>query len=321
MVNLAAAGSITIGAVSGAVSGGTGVSGSSTLTGSYTEGANTAAGISITSIDYTTAPQVNQNITTLIGGQWTLTAGTGLVLTSVPFLPGALNPSAVILRNAKSVGTIYTENVIVDNSLSGGDFYIFPRFIDGYSGSDLKVIFSSDGVHLKKFPLSYGVLDAGDDYFYPMPGASTTIAGGSTITTILTESVSTSASNTPDYTSQLIVKKDGVTLFTTNARAILPGNNINDMVRHGGAGSDSINFVVKGFTTTPILDTSATIISGSGAGASLNPLDAAAGFLGLLGAAFGLSQSAIVPWWLWLIVGAPCLAVMSLIYLEILRGV
>jgi len=321
VVNLAASGSITIRDVSAAVSSGVGVSGTTNLAGTYTEGANTASGTSITGIDFTTIPQINQNVTTLIGGPWTLTSGQGLKLTGLPLLPGALNPSAVILRNAQSVNGIYTENVLIDNSMSGGDFYLFPRFIDGYSGSDLKVVFSSDGVHVKKFPLVWGFIDAGDDYFYPMPGASTTLAGGSTITTALTESVSSSPSNIPDYTAKLTVSKDGVTLFTTTARAILPGNNINDMVRHGGAGSDSQNFIVKGFASTPILDTSASIISGSLGGASMNPSDAPAGFLSLVGAAFGVNQAAIVPWWLWLIVGGPCLAVMSLIYIEILRGV
>jgi len=326
VLNTAASGQVSLSTVAGIASGGAqgAIPGQFIASGSsgvYIEGANTANGTVLTSLDYTTASAINQNVTTLIGGPWTLTNGQGLVLTGLPFFPGTLNPSAVILRNAQSSGGIYTENVIVDNSMSGGDFYVFPRFIDGYSGSDLKVVFAADGVHVKKFPLNYGILDAGDDYFYPLPNARNTLPGGSTIKTELTEAVSSTPSNIPDYTAVLTVSKDGLQLFTINARSILPGNNINDMVRHGGAGSDTINFVVKGFINTPILDTSSSIISGSVGGASLDPLGAFGGFLSLISGAMGLQNTAIVPFWFWAIVGLPCLTVLSLIGFEILRGV
>lgn len=325
VLNISAAGTITLGDVSSVVSGGgpDAIPGQFAATGRtspYMEGANTANGTVLTGIDFTTISVINQNVTTLIGGPWTLSSGQGLILTGLPVLPGTLNPSAVIVRNARSTGGNYTTNVLVDNA-GDGDFYVFPRFIDGYSGSDLKVVFASDGVHVKKFPLNYGILDAGDDYFYSLSGSQNTIYGGSIITTNLTETVSTAPSNIPDYTSVLEVSKDGLHLFTIYARSILPGNNINDMVRHGGAGSDTINFIVKGFPNTPVLDTSETIISGSVSGASLDPLAAAGAFLGLIGAIFGLTDAAIVPFWLWAIVGLPCIATLIFMYIEIARGV
>jgi len=289
--------------------------------GRYIEGANTANGTVSSGVDFTTASSVNQNITTTLGGTWTLENGVGLVLTSLPWFPGDLNPSVVIARNVRSSGGIYTVNVLVDNA-AGGSFYVFPRYISGYSGSDLKVVFASDGVHIRKFPLTFGILSAGDDYFYPMANAQATPSGGSTITTQLTETVSSTTSNVPDSTSILTVSKDGSTLFTTNVRSILPGNNINDMVRHGGAGSDNVNFVVKGFPDTPMLDTLETIISGSVqySPGSVDPFAAIAGFLSLIGVAMGFVGDPLLPAWFNMIVIGSCSATLGYLYLKMIRG-
>lgn len=318
-----ASGSITINDFASAVSGinGVGLAGVADTVGggSYQESANTAHGILLTGLDFTTATAINQNVTTLIGGQWTLTAGQGLILTTTPLISGVFNPSAIILRNVQSSGNVYTVNSLIDNSVAGGDFYVFPRYIFGYSAYDLKVIFASDGVHIKKFPLTYGILDAGDDYFYPMPGASNTIPGGSNIATALTEVTATRIGAVPEMTSNLAVSKDGVLLFSVPVRSIYPGDVSNDKVRHGGAGSDYKNFVVKGFPSTPMLSTQESLTSNEGS--LINPLSAIGMFLNLLGAAFGVSQAAVVPWWLWAIVGTPCITTMSLIYIEIWRGV
>jgi hypothetical protein len=205
---------------------------------------------------------------------------------------------------------------------AGGDFYVYPRFITGYSGSDIKVVFSSDGVHVKKFPLYLGFFDNGDDYFYPLSGASSTASGGSTITTSLTETVSSQISNTPDLSSILTVSKDGTYLFTVNVRSILAGTNINDQVRHGGAGSDTVGFVVKGFTTD-MLDNSTSILSGSegiAGDASQTDILAAPSFLSTILAIFGLTSSSVVPFWLWAIIAIPCISTLTYMYLEMLRG-
>lgn len=287
------------------------------VTEGYVEGANTANGTILTNIDFTTATSLNPNVTTIIGGPWTLTAGTGLVLTGLPILPGTINPSAVIVRNGQSTGQVYTTNVKIVN-LYAHDFYVFPRYITGYSGSDLKVVFSYDGIHIKKFPLLYGLFDNGDDYFYPLSNSELTSEEGSVITTQLTETVSTQISNTPDYLSTLVVSKDGSPLFSVAVRSILPGANINDQVRHGGAGSDATGFVVMGFPNTPVLDTSTSIISGSQG--TMNALTLAGNLLGLLATVFGFTPNSAIPWWLWAIVGIPCLTTLALIYIEIARG-
>jgi hypothetical protein len=335
-LNLASSGTFTIKDMSMIVSGGPSGSIPGQISvqpgsgfGSYQEGANTAEGAIITDMDFTTLPTINQNVVSLFGGTWTLTNGRGLVLTSLPFFTGLWEPSVVSLRNAMSVGNIYTMNVKVDNSISGGDFYVYPRHVSGYSGSDLKVVFSSDGVHIKKFPLYFGVADNGDDYFYPLPSAQNTIPGGSTITTVLTEVVSTQSSNVPDYTAHLTVSKDGTTLFTDQTvRSVMPGTSINDYLRHGAAGSDSLNFAVMGFSSIQARDNSSLITSpgttpttGTPESLILAGINAIWQFLGLIGPILGLSNQSIVPFWLWAIVGLPCIATLILIYIEIARGV
>jgi hypothetical protein len=283
----------------------------------YIEGANTATGTVENNIDFTTATFVDGNVTTLIGG-WTLTSGQGLVLTSPSLGAGTLNPSAVLCRNVQSNGQVYTVNAKVNNP-TNNNFYVTPRFITGYSGSDLKVIFESDGIHIPKFPLKYGFFDNGDDYFYPFQNALSTLSGGSIITTQLTEVISSQISNTPDYTATLLVQKDGTTLFSTAVRSVLPGDNINDQLRHGGAGADVTGFTVMGFPNTPMLNNGSVIISGS-SGAGLNPLAAIGGFMSLVATIFGLTNTAAFPAWLWVIfTGAP-IATLTYMNLELIRG-
>lgn len=313
IVNLANSGSVSLGNFGGGTIPG------QTTTGNglgYIEGSNSAQGTVVTDLDFTTASSLNSNISTEIGGPWTLTYGTGLVLSGLPIGSGIINPSAVIVRNGMINGQTYTTNAKVQNP-SGSDFYVFPRFIDGYSGSDLKVVFSFDGVHVKKFPLYLGLFDNGDDYFFPLPGAETTIQGGSTITTELIETVSSQISNTPDYTSTLTVSKDGAPLFSTSVRSILAGANINDQVRHGGAGADTTGFIVMGFPNTPILDNSSVIISGSTGSAADK---AAPNFLSVIATILGLTPDPLIPFWLWAAIFIPCISTLALIYFQMVRG-
>lgn len=315
--NLAASGDMTLsnfgtGTIPGQVIAG------STIPG-YVEGANTQTGTVVTGIDLTIATTVNPNVTTQIGGPWMLASGEGMILQGVPFLAGPLNPSAVIVRNGMVTGDTYYTSAKVRNT-PNQDFYVFPRFITGYSGSDLKVVFSSDGVHIKKFPLSFGILDAGDDNFIPYPNAQVTLAGGSTIRTELKEAVSSQTSNVPDYTAGLsIYKDDALIVSNIPVRSLLPGYNINDQVRHGGAGSDSVGFNVMGFPSTSVLDTPASFISG-GTGTEADPVQAIVGFMGLIVVFLGLGQDPLVPFWLWGIIAIPCISTLILIYLEMIRG-
>ena len=288
----------------------------------YFEGSNTASGSTSNGIDLTTTPSINENLITRIGGPWTLYSGSGLVLSGLPFGAGTLNPSVVILRNVQTSAGKYSVTYKVLNP-TGADFYVFPRFIDGYSGSDLKVVFSSDGVHIKKFPLAYGFFDNGDDYYGAYPNIQSTLYTGSLITTTLTEATSSSPSNTPDYTAVLTVTKDGTTLINNVAvRSLLPGVNINDQVRHGGAGADEFGFTVMGFENTYQTDSNASFISGDTTTVSQvqNAWDVAGMFLSGMSDVFGMTSNAVVPFWLWSIIAIPCLSTLGFIYLELARG-
>ena len=321
ILNVASSGSITINDMGLAVSGGSqgAIPGQVVVVGgatsAYIEGADTAPGAVLGGIDFTTAPIINQNVTSLLKGTWTLVPGKGLVLTALNWWPTVFPQNVILIKNIQSTAGIYTVEYLVDNTESGGDFWVTPRWMqDAASTQSLIVVFASDGVHIKN-PLSWGLMDAGDYYFYPLPGASTTIAGGSTITTQLTEVVSSGSS--VDYTSTLIVSKDGAVLFTKNVVSIVQGPQVK--IIHGGAGSNNVNFVIKEITS-PILDNSLQSLSGPTEWTN-NPLDILGNFLGLIGAILGLTNQSVVPFWLWCIVGLPCIAVLTLIGIEILRGV
>jgi len=275
IINLAAGGAVTSATLSTAISGGAQgvIPGQMSAMGSaatYREGANTAPGIALGGLDFTTTTVLDTNVTTFGGGAWELITGKGLVLTSLPILPfGPGSDSQIFLRNTQSNGNVYTVNVVVDNSEAGGDWYVLPRsYADLNTVYDLKVTFEADGIHIKKAVSPFEVLmgSNSDAYFYPLPGARDTITGGSTITTVLTEIPGSESLVVGEVQSNsiLTVSKDGLVLFTTavgNGRA---GPINNDDVRHGGVGASTQNFIVKGFPSTNIISTPETIISNAG---------------------------------------------------------
>ena len=336
ILNVASSGSITINDMGLAVSGGyqggiPGQFGAAQSGSGYTEGANTAAGIPLAGIDFTTAPEGNHNITIMEGwGTWTLTGGQGLILTSTGPLSGlgVQGTNAIYINNVQSVGTTYTVNTKIDNSVAGGNFGIYARNYLMNNENDLKLVFSSDGIHLKKSEIYLYLGDSGDDYFYPLPNAQNTISGGSTITTVLTEVAAVKpmgASPNQEMTSLLTVSKDGVQLFTVNVRSVAGGTISNQEIDHAGVETEYQGFILKGFPSTPTLDTSENIISGTNVDQNTainqNPLAAIGSFWALVAGAMGLSNQSVVPFWLWCIVGLPCIAVLTLIGIEILRGV
>lgn len=280
----------------------------------YTEAANTATGSNLSGIDFTTETVLNPNITYTKGiGTWTLVNGKGLVLTSSPL--NLIN--GIYLTNVMSVGNTYTVNAKINNNEAGGDFTIYPRYASGTLREDVKLVFSSDGIHLKKSDITFGLLDPGDDYFYPMPNARDTISGGSTITTILTE---IPTADVFGRTSPLTVIKDGNVLFNITVSSLYSLPYSNWVTRHGGVESGTQNFIVMGFPNTQIKDTAAELYSGSGAAEQLNPMGAIGQFLALVGIIMGLAGNAPVPFWLWAILTGCPIATLIYMNLELLRG-
>ena len=272
--------------------------------------------------DYTTASGYSQNISTL-SGTWTRADGIGYTLTS----PAFLAVSVIALENVQSTNNIYTVNAKVEN-VPGNKFYVFPRYITGFSGSDIEVVFDNDGVHIPKFPLTAGFIGAGDDYFLPMSNSETTLSGGSTITTILTEATSPQNSNTPDYTAKLTVIKDGQTLFTTPIRSLLPGFYPSSEVRHAAAGSDSTGFIIQSFPNTLVQDTAQVVVSGTtGIGwldsifnAGFGAYNTVTKLAGVLGTILGFSTGALIPPYGVAFIIAPQLIVIWFIAAQLIRG-
>ena len=327
LFNMAAAGAITLGSfavdtVPGQITVGTsGTSGTST---GYGDGANSAIGTTLNGIDFTTLTTLKQNVTYTTGiGTWTLVNGQGLTLTSSPL---SLT-NGVFVTNVMSVGNNYTVSTKINNNQAGGDFSIYARhFSRGYpdfpgASGNIKLTFALDGIHLKKPDSPFGI-DVGDDYFYPLSNARNTINGGSTITTVLTETPTTDPNN--PLTSPLTVIVDGNTLFTTMAHSLYTTKFSNQVVRHAGVESGSQGFIVVGFPSTPIKDTSENTVSGPGAVGNesvvLNPFAVLADMLSLVGTILGISNTAQVPFWLWAIITGCPIATLMYMNLELLRG-
>jgi hypothetical protein len=289
-------------------------------------GLGVAPGTNTLGQDYTNTSGFSSNIT-IFTGTWTLTSGSGYVLTS----PNLLGASVVALENVQPQNGIYTVNSLVNN-VPNKPFYVFARHVSGNSGCDIRIVFDTDGIHIPKYPLVAGLLSAGDDYFYPMANSQTTIPGGSTITTILTDTTSSKVSANPDYTSTLQVQKDGVPLFQVTTRSVISGITTPNQIQYAAAGSDTAGFIVAGFPGTLATDTSAMLITGTSGNSIIdsiyNAVFGVAGGLslitkvvGIMGTAIGFTQTAIVPAWLSaLLFGTPA-AVLIMILLSYLPGI
>ena len=80
------------------------------------KGADTAPGAVLGGIDFTTAPIINQNVTSLLKGTWTLVPGKGLVLTALNWWPTVFPQNVILIKNIQSTAGIYTVEYLVDNS-------------------------------------------------------------------------------------------------------------------------------------------------------------------------------------------------------------
>jgi hypothetical protein len=302
--------------------------------GSYSDEITTATGPHIAGWDYTTADPINSNVTVLTGlNTWDKTTD-GLVLTS-PLGWISLGENGIYLKNVvPTEGNTYTVNYLVDNPNSG-DFSIYPRSqisnMPGDTGFAIHLLFQSDGIHVRSSPLALNSFV--DDYFYGDANIKNTIPGGSTYTTILVESQATGPGSGFEMGSTLTVIKDGNVLFTEKVASILSSPTLNSEVFRAGITTSNLGFTFKGFPSTETVDTAQAIVSGSTQQnlISSDPLtqianfivslfSAAVGFLTIIAQVLGLTQNALVPFWLWAIIALPCLATLILIYIEILRG-
>jgi hypothetical protein len=209
--------------------------------------------------DYTNSSGYDPNLTyqqdNFFGefGTWTQGAN-GFELTGAePWW--SVNDPVMLLNQVADANGIYTVDYAIDNA-PNEKFFITPRRIgqNGNSMYNIRVVFDTDGIHFRKYPK--GLWDE-DEYFYSMPGIQTTIAGGSTITTVYDKNQNT-----------LTITKDGSEILTQTGLRALGNDAITGSIYYGGVGSNSVGFLLKGTVTaqvaTSLTQSTATINGISG---------------------------------------------------------
>lgn len=198
----------------------------------------------ITGQDFTNSSGYNQNISTQGGagmvfgsyGEWEQQDGVGYVLTQGPgWLEG---DPLIIARDVSKTQGVTIVNYLVDN-VPNGDFYITPRRLgDGRTKYDIKLTFSSDGIHVAKFPTFLPT----DLKFTPIADVQHTEPGGSLYQVRLDEKTST-----------VTIIKDGVQIYDEGG---MPqwDNDIEaskgGLIWYGGCGSHEVGFILKSFPDT-----------------------------------------------------------------------
>jgi hypothetical protein len=234
--------------------------------------------------------------------------------------------SIVILDNIRPTGSVYVVKYTVNNSFEN-PYFLLPRFTNqmslfgqtgGETQNDLRVIFDSTGVHIKKYPLGIFNSDQGDYFFYPSPGIQTTISGGSIITTTLVNKESSYVTEE----STLTINKDGIDLFTTHVR----DGFLSYGYFYGGYGSDSAGFNMCKINANFAVnqqssDTHYLTFIDALVGGLINWFKAVAEFFGSLYTFLRYSvDSSLCPLWLSSLIIVPQLVAIGYIIAELARG-
>jgi hypothetical protein len=198
--------------------------------------------------NYTYPSGFDTNITIIHGGTWSQSY-LGYSLIADDFLKDPL----ITLRNVIPTGNIYTVTYAINNT-PNAEFYITPRqltsfFGTGKTGSDLRLEFKQDGIYIPTYPLAWGALFNGNDYFFALQNSQTTISGGSKIVTTLTDISSGEelSAGTIGKNSLLSVTKDGILLFSVHVRDLASGyfsESSTETPQYAGIGSHTPSFTV-----------------------------------------------------------------------------
>ena len=171
-------------------------------------------------------------------GTWTQDA-TGYHLTATGSLFGG--DPIILLNGVLPSNNIYTVKYVIDNS-PNGEFYITPRrtLANAQTAIDIRLVFASDGIHIKKYPVPLPFLGNTDLFFISYPNAQDTKAGGSEYEVIFDEAL-----------NQVTVWKDGISLFAQSGlpdEGVIPGETSGEQVGmglyYGGVGSREVGFNV-----------------------------------------------------------------------------
>lgn len=325
LVNMASSDEITLEDMS-AISGGT-IPGQVVV--DTSQFSSTGATTTVTGINLTSGVDYSRAYTTYGYGTWE-NSSSGLKLVSVGILNGvaAFDPAVALNHVIPDSGTTdtYTVSYIIDN-VPNKEFYIYPRYVYNViydDRSSVRIRFASDGIHLQYYNSAYWA----DDYFLESADAQQTIPGGSTITTVFTDSTTENDDDNPqesEYKSNLQVCKDGFCYFYIDVWSA-QNTRYYSSFRHAAAASDDTGFIVKGFPDTTVTMTSSSDEVGltgiswldaiiGGVSTIINVVSA---FFGSLGAILGLEQDALIPFWIWAIVAIPCIVTLGYMFVETL---
>jgi hypothetical protein len=272
--------------------------------------------------NYSIANGIDPNTTKIISGHWEQDAAGYHTIQD--------EESIVVLNNIQPAGSTYTVKYTVDNT-AGVSYFVTPRFItlmsifgniNGQTASDIRVIFDSNGIHIKKYPLGIFGEDQGDYFFYPLPNAQTTITGGSIIITTLKNEYCPENSQTLTTNSVLSVSKDGVTYFTTQVSDVFQTT----FAYYGGYGSNYAGFNMYSvnanfYRASQSTQTQYSNLLDALIGTILSWTDSVVQFVNSLVNIVRFSiNSDICPLWTTALVMTPQFAVLILIGIKLIRG-
>jgi hypothetical protein len=267
--------------------------------------------------DYTTAGGYNHNITKVAtnfisGDTWTRADGIGYEVSYIPPSTGG-TPSLAqisIAGGSSSANNNFDYVYHVYNQFSDRSFYTLVAGGEGganaisgfyikYGPQDVSIVHSSDILHpIQSIPVLYAnEADTVETVYDPTQGAVAVYVDGNEIGTF---------SN---------VQWAGLTL---GAGASGTGGSASGVyyvgvaAEHWGVSVSSIegNFIVE--QPFDFWSDAMNKINGLAIMASQ--------FLALCGTMLGLTSNPLVPFWLWAIIGLPCVATLILIYIQIARG-
>lgn len=292
--NLAGSGAVTLGDLGSSSYG-------QTIPGQYSPGLS-VPGMGNAAIfgsqDYTTANGFNQNLTAIssefvAGEMWVRSDGVGYESTYVPvYSPFA--PQLAFLSVYGTVGAngVYDTTYHVYNQFDSYPFYTLIKGEEYGNGqiAGYYIRYDLDGIALIQSDSSGTVLVS-----IPFPYAS----DGQTIRTVFDS-------------------------INGNVDIYIDGNEAGSIPYNGLVGGSQYYTGVaashQGFDISSVDGSFAQVNPANPGDLLTNLISAGAGFLSLVGTMLGLTSNALVPFWLWACMAAPCIGTMIFIYIETARG-
>jgi len=253
----------------------------------------------LTEQDYTISTGYDLNTTIIKGGWialgplWTQADGIGMTCMNIPILP-PFTPAYLLIKGAIATNNNYTVTYTVD--AQGHEFNTIIYRSDPQDPG-LFIQFDNDGAHLRDEMLAIENI-----YF----------TGANNAHTIKTEY------NTLQQYIDLWLDGNYIDRFTRLNEASQKYAQYPNTIYAGVFSTQTGVIVEKIETKIQKQAPDPGLLYSLGFGDLINLIFVVGS---LIGGAMGLTSNPAVPFWLWAIVGLPCVATLSFMYLEILRGV